>query len=91
MEKHSVDVVLAGYAASSGAHRQPACRILSESLKPGGRLIVSEENGNNPFIRAKNFATRGFNRVGQTMMKDWIKAYPLGMKTPEVSGPGKKI
>jgi SAM-dependent methyltransferase len=42
---------------------QGAMNIFHTSLKPGGRLIVTEENGNNVFISLKNFSIRGFNRV----------------------------
>ena len=42
---------------------QEAMDIFRDSLKPGGRLIVTEENGNNIFISLKNFSIRGFNRV----------------------------
>jgi 2-polyprenyl-3-methyl-5-hydroxy-6-metoxy-1,4-benzoquinol methylase len=47
-------------------HLEPvnrAMEIFHHALKSGGRLIVSEENGNNLFIMMKNFAKRGFNRV----------------------------
>jgi 2-polyprenyl-3-methyl-5-hydroxy-6-metoxy-1,4-benzoquinol methylase len=47
-------------------HLEPVNRALElfhRSLKPDGKLIISEENGNNPYIILKNFAKRGFNRV----------------------------
>jgi SAM-dependent methyltransferase len=47
-------------------HLEPineALQILSDSLKSGGRLIVTEENGNNLFINLKNFSRRGFKKV----------------------------
>lgn len=62
-------------------HLEPigeACHILYRNLKPGGSLIVVEENGNHPFIRAKNFATRGFNRVGEIYDERLGKMIPFG-------------
>jgi SAM-dependent methyltransferase len=49
-------------------HLEPideACAVFNEALKKGGRLVVSEENGRNPFIQFKNIKTRGFKRVGE--------------------------
>jgi 2-polyprenyl-3-methyl-5-hydroxy-6-metoxy-1,4-benzoquinol methylase len=49
-------------------HLEPvndAFEIFRKSLVPGGRLIVSEENGQSLFIRLKNFSTRGFNRINE--------------------------
>jgi SAM-dependent methyltransferase len=42
---------------------QKAVDIFRLSLKPEGRLIVTEENGNNIFISLKNFSIRGLNRI----------------------------
>jgi len=47
-------------------HLEPiheAINIFKVSLKQGGRLVVTEENGHNIFINLKNFSKRGFNRV----------------------------
>jgi SAM-dependent methyltransferase len=47
-------------------HLEPvhqAIDIFSISLQEGGRLVVTEENANHPFIALKNFSKRGFNRV----------------------------
>jgi SAM-dependent methyltransferase len=47
-------------------HTEPigdALRIIARSLKPGGRVIVVEENGNNIIQRAKLFRQRGNKRV----------------------------
>jgi SAM-dependent methyltransferase len=47
-------------------HLEPikeAIDIFRSSLKKGGRLIVTEENGHNVFINLKNFYKRGFKRV----------------------------
>lgn len=49
-------------------HLEPidkALLIFKTSLKNSGKLIVTEENGNNLFINLKNFSKRGFNRVTQ--------------------------
>jgi SAM-dependent methyltransferase len=62
-------------------HLEPiadACRILYDRVKPGGSLIVVEENGNHPYIRAKNFAIRGFNRVGEIYDERLGKMIPFG-------------
>lgn len=62
-------------------HLEPigeACARLFTKLKPGGSLIVVEENGCHPFIRAKNFATRGFNRVGEIWDERLGKMIPFG-------------
>jgi SAM-dependent methyltransferase len=62
-------------------HLEPieqACAIFSHSLKPGGRLVVSEENGDNPFIMGKNFAKRGFRRVGEIYDERLGKMIPFG-------------
>jgi|WetSurSiteA1Bulk_404760.scaffolds.fasta_scaffold10913_2 SAM-dependent methyltransferase len=42
---------------------QEAVQIISASLKSGGRLVVTEENGHHPFIILRNFAHRGFRKV----------------------------
>jgi len=47
-------------------HLEPvknAIGILTRSLKPNGRLIVAEENGNCIFIVLKNMYRRGFKRT----------------------------
>jgi len=62
---NSFDVVL---AQDTLHHLEPigdAVNLFNHALVAGGRLIVSEENGNNLFIRGKNFAIRGFHRVGE--------------------------
>jgi SAM-dependent methyltransferase len=61
----SYDVVL---AQDTLHHLEPigdAVGLFNRVLVEGGRLVVSEENGNNPFICGKNIATRGFRRVGE--------------------------
>jgi SAM-dependent methyltransferase len=42
---------------------EEALDILRGSLKKGGKLIVTEENGNSIFINVKNFTKRGFQRI----------------------------
>ena len=62
---NSFDVVL---AQDTLHHLEPigdAVNLFCHALVDGGRLVVSEENGNNLFIRGKNFAVRGFERVGE--------------------------
>jgi 2-polyprenyl-3-methyl-5-hydroxy-6-metoxy-1,4-benzoquinol methylase len=90
-EKQSVDVVI---VQDTLHHLEPidqACTILCEALKTGGRLIVSEENGNNPFIRGKNFATRGFKRVGEIYDERLGKMIPFGNENARSLKAWKKI
>ena len=78
VKRHSVDVII---LQDTLHHLEPidrACRIFALSLKTGGKLIVSEENGNNPFIRGKNFGIRGFNRVGTYYDEKLGKMIPFG-------------
>ncbi len=42
---------------------QDAISIFEDALKPGSRLIVTEENGRNAFITLRNIYYRGFERV----------------------------
>lgn len=42
---------------------QDAISIFEAALKPGSRLIVTEENGRNAFITLRNIYYRGFERV----------------------------
>lgn len=47
-------------------HLEPfdeAVRIFYKVLKPGGKIVVSEENGNNIICNLKHFRERGFRRV----------------------------
>jgi SAM-dependent methyltransferase len=90
-EKQSADAIL---VQDTLHHLEPinqACSILWQSLKPGGQLIVSEENGNNPFIRAKNFSTRGFNRVGEIYDSRLGKMIPFGNENARSLRAWKKI
>jgi SAM-dependent methyltransferase len=78
VKPQSVDVII---LQDTLHHLEPidqACAILSRTLKPGGKLIVSEENGDNPFIRGKNFGKRGFNRVGEIYDERLGKMIPFG-------------
>ena len=91
LEKQSVDTIL---VQDTLHHLEPidqACSILWQSLKPGGRLIASEENGNNPFIRGKNFATRGFKRVGEIYDERLGKMIPFGNENARSLKTWKKI
>jgi SAM-dependent methyltransferase len=75
-------------------HLEPidqACSIFMKSLKPGGRLIISEENGNNPFIRGKNFFKRGFNRVDEIYDERLGKRIPFGNENARNLMTWKKI
>jgi SAM-dependent methyltransferase len=91
VEKESVEVVLVQDTLHHLEPIYPACRILNEALKPGGRLIVSEENGNNPFIRAKNFATRGFKRIDTIYDERLGKNIPFGNENARPLKAWKKI
>jgi len=47
-------------------HLEPfdkAVEIFDKVLKPGGKIIVSEENGNNIICNIKHFRERGFKRI----------------------------
>jgi SAM-dependent methyltransferase len=44
---------------------QEAIAIFNTALKPGGKLIVTEENGHSIFINLKNFSKRGFKKVAE--------------------------
>jgi len=62
-------------------HLEPindALRIFSKSLKTGGKLVVTEENGYSFFIRMKNFSKRGFNRVSEYHDEQLNKTIPFG-------------
>jgi SAM-dependent methyltransferase len=91
VERQSMDVVLVQDTLHHLEPIYPACRILCDALNPGGRLIVSEENGNNPFIRAKNFATRGFKRVGTYYDERLNKSIPFGNENARSLKAWKKI
>jgi SAM-dependent methyltransferase len=62
-------------------HLEPindALKIFAHSLKPEGKLIVTEENGFSFFIRMKNFSKRGFNRVSEYYDEQLNKTIPFG-------------
>lgn len=91
VEKNSVDTII---LQDTLHHLEPinqACSIFHHALKPGGKLIISEENGNNPFIRGKNFATRGFNRVGEKYDERLGKKIPFGNENARNLTAWKKI
>jgi 2-polyprenyl-3-methyl-5-hydroxy-6-metoxy-1,4-benzoquinol methylase len=49
-------------------HLEPineAISIFYQSLRPDGKIIVTEENGLSIFIRIKNFSKRGFKRINE--------------------------
>ena len=62
-------------------HLEPvndAIDIFRVSLKPDGKLIVLEENGNNIFIILKNFSKRGFKRVSSYYDENLHKTILIG-------------
>ncbi|HLO57999.1 MAG TPA: DUF2007-related protein [Bacteroidales bacterium] len=62
-------------------HLEPidhALEILNRSLKPDGKLVVTEENGNSLFISLKNIKTRGFNRISYYYDERLNKTIPFG-------------
>lgn len=62
-EKESFDYVV---AQDTLHHLEPfdeAVRIFHDVLKPGGKIVVSEENGNNIVCNIKHFRERGFKRI----------------------------
>ena len=63
VQNHAFDAII---AQDTLHHLEPiehALNIFSRSLKPAGRLIVTEENGQSLFIMMKNISKRGFNRI----------------------------
>ncbi len=49
-------------------HLEPfknAVGIFYKTLKPGGKIVASEENGNNIICNIKHFRERGFNRISK--------------------------
>ena len=91
LNPQSVDVIFVQDTLHHLEPIDPAWEILSRALKPGGKLIVSEENGDNPFIRGKNFATRGFNRVGEIYDERLDKMIPFGNENARSLKTWKKI
>lgn len=62
-------------------HLEPidkALSILQHTLKPGGKILVSEENGNNLINNAKNFKRRGFKRVVEVYDEKLDETYQFG-------------
>ena len=62
-------------------HLEPigkALDILQQALKPDGRIVVSEENGNNIINNAKNFKHRGFKRVVEVYDEKLGETYLFG-------------
>ncbi len=59
----SVDYIV---AQDTLHHLEPfseAVRIFHRTLKPDGKIVVSEENGNNIICNIKHFRERGFKRI----------------------------
>jgi SAM-dependent methyltransferase len=78
VEKSSYDFII---AQDTLHHLEPvdeALRIFRSSLKNKGRLIITEENGNNPFILLKNIYKRGFRKVTEYNDQKLHKTILLG-------------
>jgi SAM-dependent methyltransferase len=91
VSKNEVDIVI---VQDTLHHLEPisqACAILFQALKPGGKLIAVEENGNNPFIWGKNFMRRGFNKVGEIYDERLGKMIPFGNENARNLMSWKKI
>lgn len=77
-DKNQYDVVI---AQDTLHHLEPvevALQIISDSLKPGGRLIAIEENGKNIFNSFKNYMRRGNKRVKEIYDERLQKKFLLG-------------
>jgi SAM-dependent methyltransferase len=77
-DRNQYDVVI---AQDTLHHLEPveiALQIISDSLKPGGRLIAIEENGKNLFNSFKNYMRRGNKRVKEIYDERLQKKYLLG-------------
>jgi len=62
-------------------HLEPinnALKIFAHSIKSGGKLLVTEENGSSLFIRMKNFSKRGFQRISEYHDEHLNKTIPFG-------------
>jgi SAM-dependent methyltransferase len=91
VERQSADIII---VQDTLHHLEPidqACSIFLKALKPGGKMIVSEENGSNPFILGKNFVRRGFNRVGEIFDERLGKMIPFGNENARSLKKWKKI
>ncbi len=78
VEPHKYDYII---AQDTLHHLEPiddAIRVFRTSLKPGGKMIAVEENGNSAFIRLKNFYKRGFNKVSTYYDERLKKIIPFG-------------
>jgi SAM-dependent methyltransferase len=77
-EKNMYDAVI---AQDTMHHLEPvevALQIISDALKPNGRLIAIEENGKNIFNRFKNYLRRGNKRVKEIYDERLQKKFLLG-------------
>jgi SAM-dependent methyltransferase len=75
-------------------HLEPvheAIGVLRDSLIPGGRLVVIEENGNSVFIALKNFIIRGFNRETASYDERLQKRIVMGNENPRSLRAWKEI
>jgi SAM-dependent methyltransferase len=62
-------------------HLEPihdAIKIFADSIKPNGKLLVTEENGLSFFIRMKNFSKRGFKKIVEYHDEQLNKTIPIG-------------
>jgi|WetSurMetagenome_2_1015567.scaffolds.fasta_scaffold47815_3 SAM-dependent methyltransferase len=61
----SFDVIIAQDTLHHLEPADEALHVLYSALKPGHKLIVTEENGRSWLIRYKNFIKRGTNRISE--------------------------
>ena len=62
-EEASLDYIVAQDTLHHLEPFEKAVEIFHRVLKPDGKIIVSEENGNNIICNIKHFRERGFNRI----------------------------
>ncbi len=75
---HTYDIIIAQDTLHHLEPIEEALAIFNRALKPEGRLIVIEENGQGLFIRLKNFAVRGFKKTGEYYDPRLNKKIPFG-------------
>jgi len=62
-EENSVDTIIVQDTLHHLEPLQEALKIFKKVLKPGGRIVVNEENGGNPILNLKHFKERGNKRI----------------------------
>ena len=61
--ENSIDTIIVQDTLHHLEPLQEALKIFRKVLKPGGRIVVNEENGGNPILNLKHFRERGNKRI----------------------------